>query len=49
MRQIYIIVLFFFWMFLAYRAYENADMTMAAVFVAVGIAITAYRWRRSSS
>ncbi|MGO8976921.1 MAG: hypothetical protein ACLQNV_25795 [Steroidobacteraceae bacterium] len=38
------IVLFIFWIFIAYRAFERGDMVMAGVFFLVGIVLTAYRY-----
>ena len=38
------LALFDFWIFLAYRAFERGDMTMAGVYLLVGIALTVYRY-----
>jgi hypothetical protein len=38
------VVLFIFWIFMAYRAFERGDMMMAGVFLLVGIVLTAYRY-----
>jgi hypothetical protein len=37
-------VLFIFWIFMSYRAFERGDMLMAGVFFLVGIVLTAYRY-----
>jgi hypothetical protein len=37
-------VLFIFWIFMAYRAFERGDVMMAGVFALVGIVLTAYRY-----
>jgi hypothetical protein len=37
-------VLFIFWIFMAYRAFERGDLVMAGVLVLVGIVLTAYRY-----
>jgi hypothetical protein len=37
------VALLLFWCFLAYRSFQRGDMTMALVFLAVGVALTAYR------
>jgi hypothetical protein len=39
-----IIVLLVFWSFMAYRAFQRGDIAMAAVFAAVGIVLTIYRF-----
>jgi hypothetical protein len=36
------VVLFIFWIFMAYRAFERGDIMMAGVFLLVGIVLTAY-------
>jgi hypothetical protein len=38
------VVLFIFWIFMSYRAFERGDMLMAGVFFLVGIVLTAYRY-----
>jgi hypothetical protein len=43
MRIAFVVALFIFWVFLAYRAYERGDMVMAGVFILVGIVLTGYR------
>jgi hypothetical protein len=47
MRMPLVLLLLAFWMFLAYRALERGDTTMAIVLVVVGISITAYRLKRT--
>jgi hypothetical protein len=44
-----IFLLLAFWGYLAYGALQRGDTTTAIVFVVVGIAITAYRLKRSPS
>jgi hypothetical protein len=46
MRTPLALLLLVFWMFLAFRALQRGDTTMAIVLVVVGIALTAYRLRR---
>jgi hypothetical protein len=43
MRTVVIVALAIFWLVLAYRAFQRGDMLLAGVFLAVGIALTAYR------
>jgi hypothetical protein len=43
-----ILVLLVFWIVLAYRAFQRGDLLLAGVFLAVGIAMTFYRLRRTS-
>jgi ABC-type uncharacterized transport system permease subunit len=38
-----ILALLAFWLFLAYRRFAHGDLTMAGVFLAVGIALTVHR------
>jgi len=38
-----VLALLAFWCFLAYRSFARGDTTMAVVFIAVGVALTAYR------
>jgi hypothetical protein len=38
------VVLFIFWIFMAYRAFERGDVMMAGVLALVGIVLTAYRY-----
>jgi hypothetical protein len=47
MRIAVIVVLAIFWLALAYRSYSHGDMTMAGVFLAVGVVLTAYRVTRN--
>jgi len=42
-----IIALAIFWIVMAYRQYQRGDMVMAGVFILAGVALTAYRLRRS--
>ena len=44
-----VLLLLVFWVFLAYRALQRGDATMAALYVIIGIALTAYRLRGRSS
>lgn len=44
--MVVIAVLCVFWMALAYREYRAGDLMLAGVFVAVGVALTAYRVSR---
>lgn len=39
------LVLLVFWLAMAYRAFQRADMLLAGVFLAVGVALTVYRLR----
>jgi hypothetical protein len=41
-------VLFIFWVAMAYRQFQRGDLLLATVFLAVGVALTAYRLRRST-
>ena len=43
-----VLLLLVFWVFLAYRALQRGDTTMAIVFVVVGVSLTAYRLRGAS-
>jgi len=47
MRMPLVLLLLAFWIFLAYRAMERGDTTMAIVLVVVGLSITAYRLKRT--
>lgn len=46
-RTMLVLLLLCFWGFLAYRAATRGDMTLAAVYATVGIALTAYRLKRA--
>ena len=46
MRTPLVLLLLVFWMFLAFRALQRGDTTMAIILVVVGISLTAYRLRR---
>jgi hypothetical protein len=48
MRLTVIVLLAFFWVFLAVRAYQHGDMALAGIFIAAGAALTIYRLRRAS-
>ena len=39
------ILLFFFWLYLAYRAFARGDMQTALVFLCIGVALTIWRLR----
>lgn len=43
MKMLVIVALCVFWLVLAYRAFQRGDLLLAGVFLAVGIALTAYR------
>jgi len=47
MRMPMVLLLLAFWIFLAYRALQRGDTTMAIVLVVVGFSLTAYRLKRS--
>jgi len=36
-------VLFVFWIFMAFRAFQRGDLLMAGVLLAVGVVLTAWR------
>ncbi len=44
---IFPILLLGFWLFLAWRAFSHHDITQACVYLAVGIALTAWRLMRA--
>jgi hypothetical protein len=46
MRMPLVLLLLVFWMFLAFRAMQRGDSTMAIALVVVGVALTAYRLQR---
>ncbi len=46
MRMIVVILLLVFWLFLAFRALQRGDTTMAILFAVIGLALTLYRLRR---
>ena len=46
MRTPLVLLLLVFWMFLAFRALQRGDTTMAIILVVLGIVLTAYRLRR---
>ena len=48
MRMPLVLLLLVFWIFMAYRALQRGDTTMAIILVAVGISLTAYRLKRSA-
>jgi len=39
------LVLLLFWLALAYRQYQRGDLLLAVIFLAVGVALTVYRYR----
>lgn len=43
MRTPLVLALLAFWIFLAYRALQVGDSTRAIVYVAIGLALSAYR------
>jgi hypothetical protein len=43
MRTPLVLLLLVFWVFLAYRAMQAGDSTRAIIYVAIGLALTAYR------
>jgi len=45
MRTPLVLALLAFWIFLAYRALQAGDSTRAIVYIAIGLALTAYRLR----
>jgi hypothetical protein len=42
------LILFVFWMYIAYRAFERGDMMWAGICVVAGIALTVYRIRSAT-
>jgi NADH:ubiquinone oxidoreductase subunit 3 (subunit A) len=40
------LVLFLFWIVLAYREFQRGDLLLAGVFLLVGVVLTAYRYRK---
>lgn len=41
------LVLLVFWVAMAYRQFQRGDMLLACVFLAVGVALTVFRLRRT--
>jgi hypothetical protein len=41
------LILSVFWLVMAFRQFQRGDLLLAGVFLAVGIALTAYRLRRA--
>jgi len=39
------LVLMVFWLVMAYREFQRGDLLLAGVFLAVGIVLTAYRYK----
>ncbi len=39
------LILLVFWLVLAFRSFQRGDLTMAGLFLAIGIALTIYRLR----
>jgi hypothetical protein len=48
MRMPLVLLLLVFWIFMAFRALQRGDTTMAIILVVVGISLTAYRLQRRS-
>jgi hypothetical protein len=46
MSPILIVLLFCFWMYLAYDAFMRGNMVGALAFLAIGVALAAWRWRK---
>lgn len=46
MRTALYLLLLCFWVYLAYGAYRAGNLTMAAIYLLIGIALTAYRMSR---
>jgi hypothetical protein len=47
MRNVIVVLLLVFWLFLSYRSFARGDMAMAGLFLLIGIALTIYRLRRT--
>jgi hypothetical protein len=47
MPPILILGLLFFWFFMAYRALQRGDVVYAVVLVAIGLALTAWRFSKA--
>ena len=47
MPPVLIFALLAFWCFLAYRALQRGDVVSAVVYVAIGLALTAWRFSRA--
>jgi hypothetical protein len=45
MGFVVVFLLLIFWVALAWRQFERGDITMAALFLTVGLALTVYRLR----
>jgi hypothetical protein len=43
------LILLVFWLVMAFRQFQRGDLLLAVVFLAVGIALTAYRLRRAAA
>jgi hypothetical protein len=48
MPVVLVLILLVFWIVLAWRAFQRGDLLLAGVFLAVGIAMTFYRLRRTT-
>jgi hypothetical protein len=47
MPIVVVLILLVFWVVMALRAFQRGDLLLAGVFLAVGVALTVYRVRRS--
>ena len=43
------LVLLVFWLAMAYRSFQRGDLLLAGVFLAVGVVLTVYRLRGTTS
>jgi hypothetical protein len=48
-RMIFPLLLLGFWLFMAYRAFSHGDGTLALVFLATGVVLTAWRLKAVSA
>ncbi len=46
MRMVFVLLLLLFWLFLAARAWQRGDVSLAIVLALIGVALTAWRLRR---
>ena len=44
-RMVFPLLLFCFWVFMAYRAYSGGDRILAMFYLGVGVVLTAWRLR----
>jgi len=49
MRMVIVVLLLCVWLYLAYMEYQAGNMGLAGLFLLIGIALTAWRLRRTSS